>query len=482
MCKALSIIFLLVAFWGFSLKAMMDPEDVEAHFINVGQGHSTVVVTEDQSFIVDCGSTASPCEPGGRIADMSDAERSSQKTNTLNRIVELLVRNQPGSGRLRPFVAMASHKDDDHTSHFPEVLEKASEHSKIRSRQVVYSFVLGGTQKDFSRLVESLEPSPKNVFYSADFFPNLTTKKLTAVLGDECTLLAALKTSDSNTNSLVVEFRFGNHCIILPGDATDKTTKDILDNGRFRAATGSRILQTSHHGAEKHGCNDRLWLGAVDPNYVIASSGRASCAHPRNAVVDRILALPNLRQVSWHGIQCYGNIPLGNTTHTKWVTREQAQGEKPRGYEHGITRRGFYVTSSLRPSQDIRFSFKTTDATIGEPDIGPVWASPEDAAQGLLQPAFARRMEHLALSEPVFLPFFQRLSLAPFLSLTSLDLSNSALTTSPPTMQHLVTTLRSAPGTALVRLTLRGNGLDAPQHHDFKTSLESAWGSRGLQF
>lgn len=83
---------------------------------------------------------------------------------------------------------------------------------------------------------------------------------------------------------------------ILPADAIGETETDVSagDRGRF-SSKAVKFLMSSHHGSNTHGSNGQDWLEALQPNYVVYSSGYPRVyGHPNQQVFNRVRNLGSL--------------------------------------------------------------------------------------------------------------------------------------------------------------------------------------------
>jgi competence protein ComEC len=86
-----------------------------------------------------------------------------------------------------------------------------------------------------------------------------------------------------NEDSVVLEIRFGDVRVILPGDIGREGEQAVLP---FVAPAGITVLKAPHHGSATS--STPAFLSALDPDVVIFSAGRANrFGHPHPAVVAR---------------------------------------------------------------------------------------------------------------------------------------------------------------------------------------------------
>jgi len=89
-----------------------------------------------------------------------------------------------------------------------------------------------------------------------------------------------------NDDSVVLELRYGNVSILLPGDIEREGERRLLDH---LALAPLVVLKAPHHGSATSSSD--AFLDVVRPNAVIFSAGRNNrFGHPAQAVVDRFAA------------------------------------------------------------------------------------------------------------------------------------------------------------------------------------------------
>ena len=106
----------------------------------------------------------------------------------------------------------------------------------------------------------------------------------------------------NNVDSIVLKISYGNSSAILTGDATGVVTNRILDNySNDLDFLKSNILLASHHGSSSHLSNDKTWIKAVDPYYVLVSNG-LKFMHPHEDAYKAFKASTFLTTVEPHFI------------------------------------------------------------------------------------------------------------------------------------------------------------------------------------
>lgn len=90
--------------------------------------------------------------------------------------------------------------------------------------------------------------------------------------------------SDVNSNSIVILLHFGEHRILLTGDAEEPTERRLLAEGRLVPVD---VLQVAHHGSNHS--STPPFLNAVRPRIAVIGVGRGnSYGHPGDATLERL--------------------------------------------------------------------------------------------------------------------------------------------------------------------------------------------------
>lgn len=252
------------------LKAIPEANtNLIAHFLNVGQGSCLLIQCPGAKQLVlnDCGTVSS--------------SRAMTKAVIHDYIAQAIADNVTTTNKT-PLTVFVSHPDHDHTNLISDVTY-GIDHTKV---SVLYH---GEELSDYDNAFQSWAnklPLTKGFTrpYQADNF--MACGK--AIL-DVMTVNSNPKVPDGNTDSLVLRIRYGPNSIIIPGDATGITQRQIIDN--YPAGFQPTVLAGSHHGADSAGSNDVVWAQKSNPHILIFQSGyHKSYRHPRCISVDRYVS------------------------------------------------------------------------------------------------------------------------------------------------------------------------------------------------
>ena len=105
--------------------------------------------------------------------------------------------------------------------------------------------------------------------------------------------------ADDNADSFFVKVvnKTTDASILLSGDATELTTKRLLDYSQEMKEIHlpSTILLAAHHGADSYGTNNNKWNRAVNPDWIFISVG-LRYAHPTQKIYNRLKKLEHLNK------------------------------------------------------------------------------------------------------------------------------------------------------------------------------------------
>lgn len=255
--------------------AFLASGELVLHFIDVGQGDSTLIECPNGSTIlIDSGSTS------GRDPDEIQAY-----------VVEVLDRH---GGDLDTLIV--SHPDEDHYNLLPDVL------TDVRIRRAWYVGVEEDYESKAFKWLQS-QTDARVVLGPGDFDPIATPNTSIACGEAKVWILAAAveaSASAKNAKSIVVMVRYRDFEAIITGDATRHTEKVVL--GRFPADwLQVDLLRVGHHGSESTSTT-AAWANTLRPSVAVVSAGyKNTYGHPRQEVIDRLA--PHTAAAPPHGFR-----------------------------------------------------------------------------------------------------------------------------------------------------------------------------------
>ena len=229
-------------------RPYIDPNGSEmaVHFIDVGQGDSTLFQTPQGSILVDC----SESEYGDDIVAYLKAQ---------------------GIAELEYFII--THPDSDHMGAAAYILENFK----------VKTFVMNGQEK-----------SAKFFENALDVIEEKNIETMIAVPGDIITVGALqlsvlgpyrldFSTAEWNNASLILHATYGHRSFLLTGDAEEDGEEDLLKYHKNELKCD--VFSAGHHGSKTS--NSQELLNAAMPQYVVISCGKDNKhGHPNQEALD----------------------------------------------------------------------------------------------------------------------------------------------------------------------------------------------------
>lgn len=238
--------------------------ELSLHFIDVGQGDSTLIICPDNSTIlVDSGSN-SGMQPGPVRDYITEVIGAN-----VDRIDHLIV----------------THPDGDHYNLLPDVL---------RGFAIGHAYYVGYKNNyndpDFWDWLEAIPDNRRTRMIDTYLNPpNAPHPLMDCGDADVFVLAAATKSSSSwkNALSIVILVKYGDFEAILTGDATHDTENVVM--ARFPAAfLDVDVLKIGHHGSLATSTSKK-WADTLKPPIAVVSAGeRSQYGHPRKEVIERL--------------------------------------------------------------------------------------------------------------------------------------------------------------------------------------------------
>lgn len=213
--------------------------NAEIHFIDVGQGDATLIMTSEGNILIDCGPR-----------DAKDAVLNYLSQNGIEKIK----------------YAIFTHPHEDHMGCASYVLEQVEVENIIMPDAV-------STAKFYEDALEVIEKKDINVIKAssgAEYSLGGFNMKLLSPNSE--------KYSSLNNYSVVVLADFGENSFMFTGDAEKLAEEEILKvygNEDLKCT----LLKVGHHGSDTSTSED--FLKAVSPKYAVISVGEGnSYGHP----------------------------------------------------------------------------------------------------------------------------------------------------------------------------------------------------------
>ena len=220
---------------------------LEVHFIDVGQGDSTLLLTDGHAMLIDCGDT-----------DHGTAVQNYLKKQGIERLDYLIL----------------THPDADHIGGAPVIITKFDIGSIYMSDYVKET-------RTYENVIEAIEY--RNYSWSTPV-PGNTLKLGTA----EITFLAPVKTyDDPNNSSIALIVRNGENSFLFSGDAEETAEKDILE---FGANMDIDVYQAGHHGSRTS--SSESFIECMSPTFSVISCDEGNdYGHPHAETLNRLRSM-----------------------------------------------------------------------------------------------------------------------------------------------------------------------------------------------
>lgn len=204
----------------------VEPQTLEIHFLDVGQGDSILITCDGHAMLIDAGDDTK----GTAIQNYL----TKQNIKSLDYLI-------------------LTHPDADHIGGAPVIITKFD-----ISKVFVSNF-----EKDnntYRKLIQALDD--KRLKAST---PSVNSKYSLGTA--EFTILAPINTYDTpNDSSIVLLLKNGENTFLFTGDAEAEAEKDILSAGIDISAD---VYKVGHHGSKSS--TSRKFLRAVNPTYAVIS-------------------------------------------------------------------------------------------------------------------------------------------------------------------------------------------------------------------
>ncbi len=237
----LAILLLLIT----AGPTVMAADGLEVHFLDVGQGDSTLIRQGDHAMLIDAG-------------------RGEDKDTILNYLL-----NTEGITSLDYVVG--THPHEDHIGSLDSVIES------VNVGEVLLPDVVT-TTRTFEQVLTAIDnkglgitvPVPGTSYPLGD-----ASFSVFAPVGDYG--------DDLNNWSIALKVTYGESDFLFTGDAEASAEQDIVSAGFDLSAD---VFHAGHHGSDTS--NSNLMLDSVNPAFVVISCGAGnSYGHPNQEALDR---------------------------------------------------------------------------------------------------------------------------------------------------------------------------------------------------
>jgi competence protein ComEC len=251
----LAIILLIIGYFAYNNYYQPDDNDndnetygipdgvAEFHYIDVGQGDSTLIMVGGKNVLIDTGDR-----------DAQTKLDTYLKEHNVSEIEYFII----------------THFDSDHFGNATYILNNYTVKNVVIPVQVK-------STKMYTTFISTLETKTDiNVIKANDIVGTSIT------VGDlEMNILAPLNEySDSNNNSICLLARFGKNKFLFTGDAEEKALDDI-DEKYASKDLNCDVFQAGHHGSRN--ANTEALMNKATPSIIVISCGKDnSYGHPHS--------------------------------------------------------------------------------------------------------------------------------------------------------------------------------------------------------
>lgn len=222
--------------------------EAEVHFIDVGQGDCSLILSGDTAVLIDTGES----ENGEKILEY------------------LYNHDVPDIDCF-----LLTHPHSDHMGAASYIIDN------IDVEQIIIPKVtddMTPTTKFYEKFLLSVQEKGLNITAAK---PGMTVE----VGEGEMEIISPVKDySDLNNYSAASVFIYGDTSFMFTGDIEKKAEKHILKEGYL---SDIDVLKVAHHGSNSSSCND--FLEAVKPDYAVIQCDGVSYNHPHEEAIERIL-------------------------------------------------------------------------------------------------------------------------------------------------------------------------------------------------
>lgn len=225
------------------------PQIFQVHFIDVGQGDSTLIECDGKYMLIDAGENG----------------HEQQILNYLN-----------SQGVKKLDYVIVTHQHSDHIGGMSEVLEEFDADNIVMPRLTEKQTPTNSTYTAFLKAVQSSEAKVIASKVGASYTLGSGSFEILGPVTNDA--------EDINNMSVVVKVTYGNNTFLFTGDAETEEEKEVLAT---EAMLDCDVLHAGHHGSRTSSSKD--FLNAVTPEICVISCGEDNdYGHPHDEAIKRI--------------------------------------------------------------------------------------------------------------------------------------------------------------------------------------------------
>ena len=267
-------------------------ETLEIHYINVGQGDSTLVIAPSgETMLIDTGD----------YTDDGEIVLDYLRRHDIDRIDYLVT----------------THADADHIGGHAAVIEYYE--TQANGIGAVYDPGLASASQTYDEYLDAVEK------YNVPLYETRAGDPI-PFEGVTVEVLAPpepyLDSEQRNENSIVLQLSFGRTSFMLPGDVEEDGEEYLVSN--YGTGLRSTVLKVAHHGSA--GSSTAPFLDAVQPRVAVISSAYDSqYGHPAEEALKRLAD----RDIAAYWTAVHGNIVMTSDGETITIATQQAAPTDP---------------------------------------------------------------------------------------------------------------------------------------------------------
>lgn len=232
------------------------PKDLRIHFIDVGQGDSSLIITpNNKTILIDGGGNLNGYDVGKNTLLPYLLDRKVQKIDYM----------------------IISHFDADHANGLIAVLENIKVEKVLISQQIEKSSEYKKVMEvvKTKRIKVCLIKAGDNLMLEKDVHLEILYPKEELVF------------SDLNNNSIVARLEYKNFSMLFTGDIEEKAEEDLLDKYKYTNKLKVTVLKVAHHGSKTS--SKESIIDEIRPKIALIGVGKNNLfGHPNNKVIERL--------------------------------------------------------------------------------------------------------------------------------------------------------------------------------------------------
>ena len=253
----LKVLLIIIIITAISIIVNNTNRETKIYFIDVGQGDSTLIITENKKNILIDG--------GGNINnEIYDIGKNTLLPYLLDRGVSKID------------YLFVSHFDYDHVGGLDEVIDQ------LNVKQIIIPKVenISEEEKKFLNKVKE-----KNINVSRVNEKNRIYVDKNTIIQILSPLNKLIKDNYINNNSLVFKFIYNDFSILFTGDIEKIAEKEIINNSKIDELKCD-VLKIPHHGSKTSTTEE--FLNYTTPKIALIGVGKNNFGHPSDVVLERL--------------------------------------------------------------------------------------------------------------------------------------------------------------------------------------------------